>query len=206
LGGWGSGRQNGRPIADYSSRVDLGWMIRTGRAKPGQHISGTRTWTRGGEPAGSVSYDANMSDLDDAWLELTYWHGSGDARERVVQRVRLAYTLPHYGGRRWWMICPYAHVRCGKLYLPGNGDRFASRKAWRVGYRSQRIALHDRAFEKLFRLQKKLDGSQGWDMGLARRPKGMWHRTYERFWAEYDRLDEQCSVEMALMMRRLGVF
>jgi hypothetical protein len=144
-----------------------------------------------------------MTDPNNATLTLKYTRGSGDDPEKVRQIIQLTYSQPHYGGRRWWMTCPYGGGRCGKLYLPGNGDRFASRKAWRLGYQSQRIASHDRPFEALFRLQKRLGGEQGWEAGLAPRPKGMWHRTYEQLWREHEELDMQCGLQAAGMLARL---
>ena len=204
MGGYGSGRYGGRPTADASFRIDLAWMMRTEKVKDGCHIWGTLHWSCGGEPSGSISYVSRMDEPGMERLELSYTRGKGDNREEVKQTIRLCYTEPNYGGKRWWMICPYRHVRCGKLYLPGGGDRFASRKAWRLAYHSQRSAPQERPFDRLFRLQKKLGGTQGWEAGLAPKPKGMWHRTYEGMWQKYYELDEQCAAYMIGWMARLS--
>lgn len=203
MGGWGSGRTSGRPTVDASLRIDLAWMFRTGRAKAGAHLFGSLHWTCGGEPSGSITYSAIMDTPGEERLELTFTRGSGDGREHVRQTVRLCFTRPQYGGKRWWMICPYRHIRVGKLYLPPGGDRFASRQAWRLGYQCQRDAARDRPFERLFRLQKKLGCNQGWEAGL-RRPKGMWNRTFERHLERYMDLDAECAVEVMAMMGRFG--
>lgn len=136
-------------------------------------------------------------------LKLSFWRGSGEDRERVEQKIRLVFTEPNFGGRRWWMICPYKHIQVAKLYLPNGGDRFASRKAWRLAYQSQRVAHRDRAFEKLFRLQRKLGCEQGYD-SFIRRPKGMWHRTFDRHLERFEELDAICGAEMAMLVLRLG--
>lgn len=125
-----------------------------------------------------------------------------DDREHVEQKIRLVFTEPHYGGRRWWMVCPYRHIRAAKLYMPNGGDRFASRKAWRLAYQSQRVAHRDRAFEKLFRLQRKLGCEQGYD-SFIRRPKGMWHRTFDRPLERFEELDAVCGAEMAMLIPQL---
>ena len=78
MGGLGSGRYGGRPTADMSKKIDLAWMIRTGRAKPGQWISGSLSWTCGGQSAGWISYSANMECEYSSELTLTYRRGSGD--------------------------------------------------------------------------------------------------------------------------------
>ncbi|QIK79418.1 hypothetical protein G7077_11405 [Sphingomonas piscis] len=186
-----------------SKKIDLAWMIRTGRAKPGQWISGSLSWNCGGEPAGSISYSANMEDPSNSILRLSYSRAYGDGREHVEQTVRLVFTEPNFGGRRWWMVCPYKHVRVAKLYLPNGGDRFASRKAWRLAYNSQRVAYRDRAFEKLFRLQRKLGCEEGFD-AYIRKPKGMWQRTFDRYLERYEELDAQCAGEMMSLVLRLG--
>jgi hypothetical protein len=204
MGGFGSGRSAGRPLADSSLRVDIGWMLRTGLAKSGALLSGTLQWHRGGEPSGSVCYTADLRDADAASLELAYSRGRDGERETVKQRIRLCYTRPNYGGRRWWAICPYRGHRVLKLYLPPGGDRFASARAWRLAWQSQRISLADRPFEAMFRLQKKLGGDQGWGAGLPRKPKGMWRRTFNRHWKKYESLDDACAVTMGALLQRLG--
>jgi len=203
MGGFGSGRTGGRPTADMSKKVDLAMMIRKGWAKPGQWLSGSLSWNCAGEPAGSISYSADMRDPFESKLKLTFWRGSGDDREHVEQQIRLVFTEPNYGGRRWWMICPYRGKRVAKLYLPNWGDRFAGRRAWRLAYQSQRVARRDRPFEKLFRLQRKLGCEPGWE-SFIRRPKGMWHRTFERHFERYEELDAECGAEMAMLVLRLG--
>lgn len=202
MGGWGSGRYGGRPTADASLRIDLAWMMRTGRAKDGAAIWGSLSWSRGGEHSGSIGYRAIMDTPGEERLELSYTRGKGDEAEQVKQTVRLCSTRPNYGGKRWWMICPYRGIRVGKLYLPPGGDRFASRQAWRLGYHIQRVGKHDRASERLFRLQRKLNC----DLGLGafpKRPRGMWHRTYERHLQRYWALEEAADAELAIGLAKI---
>lgn len=203
MGGYGSGRYGGRPTADASLRIDLAWMIRTGLAREGSIKRGSINWTCGDRPSGSIGYTAYMDEPGCERLDLSYQRGPDDKREDVRQTIHLCHTAPHYGGKRWWMLWPYRGIRVGKLYLPPGGDRFASRQAWRLGYRSQREARHDRAFTRLNRLQKKLGSKQGWEAGLFR-PKGMWHRTYERHLDRYWALDEACNLEMVRTVSRIN--
>ena len=203
MGGYNSGRSGGRPTADMSKRIDLAWMIRTGKARPGQLVWGTLCWNFGDEPAGSISYEADMREAHASELRLSYTRGPDDNREHVKQTVRLTFTEPNFGGRRWWMTCPYRGHRVGKLYMPNGGDRFASRTAWRLGYRSQRIAKRDVASERLFRLQRKLGCDAGWEAGI-RRPKGMWNRTFERHFDRCMELDEAVGWEMMALVNRLN--
>ena len=202
MGGYGSGRGNGRPTVNSSLRIDLAWMLRTGQAGEGSHIRGSLHWTCGGRDSGSIGYAAKMHEPGQERLELTFTNTRQGEREQMRQTVRLTHTLPNYGGKRWWMLCPVNGQRVGKLYLPPGGDIFASRKAWRLGYQSQRDAPRDRVFERLFRLQKKLGCTEGWEQPIFK-PKGMWDRTWQRHIAEYWELDRQCAMEMMAFIGQL---
>ena len=206
MGGSGSGRQWGRPLADTALRIDLAWMLRRGLAVPGRQISGSLRWSRGDEPAGSVGYDCDMRDPNAGALELSYaitdyWSGE---KTDYCQRIALSFTVPHYGGKRWWMHCPSTGVRVAKLYKPAGGKTFASRKAWRIGYQSQRVSRANAPFERLFRLQRRLGSERGWGAFLTR-PKGMHRRTFERHCERYWQIDEQCARAETLSLARLAV-
>lgn len=201
MGGLGSGNHTGRLTANMCQSIDVAAMIRQERLVPGCLTYGGLSWNCGGSPAGAISYQGDMTDAFNATLVLSYSISRRGERQDVRQEVRLSFTEPNYGGRRWWMHCPITGRRVRKLYKPLGGDRFACRQAWRLVYQSQHDAHGDRNFEKLFRLQRKLGSEQGYDMGL-RRPKGMWKRTFDRHWDEYERLTDHCSVEM---MRLIGL-
>lgn len=204
MGGYGSGRTGGRPTVEDGLTVNLPLMLRKGWIRDGSASAGNLNWSRNGQSFSNIGYSYSLVDPDDAWLKLIYTRRrQSDGRCDVEQFIRLTATLPNYGGRRWWMVCPFIGKRVTKLHMPSGGDKFASREAWRLGYRSQRVAGRDRAFEKLFRLQRKLGCPEGWEAGL-RRPKGMWNRTFERHCDRYEELDAQCSVEMVGMLGRLG--
>lgn len=204
MGGYGSGRRCGDPVAEEALRIDIAWMVRAGRAVPGATVSGNLGWTCGGEPAGNVSYTCDMFDPDNATLELRFTvtrRSTGEAKD-YRQRVRLSYTVPNYGGKRWWMHCPATGERVGKLFCPAGAELFASRKAYRIGYRSQRVTKRDAVFERLFKLQKRLGCEQGWGNWITR-PKGMHHRTFERLADEYEYLDALCGAEMMATLKML---
>jgi hypothetical protein len=204
MGGYGSGRQNGRPLADSALRIDFAWMLRQSLAVPNALRGGRLSWNCGGKPAGDISYTCDMRDPDNAQFELRFAvtdRRSGEKSD-YVQRVHLSYTVPNFGGRRWWMHCPSNGSRVGKLYCPDGAHTFASRTAWGIAYQSQRAADRDRPFEALFRLQRRLGCTEGWEQPI-RRPKGMWRRTFERYEERYSQLDRQCGVAMAGVLARL---
>ena len=196
MGGFGSGRDGGRPTVEDGLTIDIALMLRRGWVRVGVIGTGSQNWSCRGELIASVSHRFDMSDPDQAEMTLFYTRTPRNGPpEKVEQCLRLTYTRPHYGGRRWWIICPYSGRRVLKLHLPPGGDRFASRQAWRLAYQSQRSARSFRPFDKLFRLQRKLSSSEGWG-SWPRRPKGMWRRTFERHLERYWQLDEHCTAEM----------
>jgi len=204
MGGYGSGQRDGRPLANEALTIDIAWMIRKGMAVPGKSVIGSLNWTCRGEPSGEIGYQCDMRELDKAVLTLRFdtirrWTG---AKQSHVQTVPLTFTRPHFGGKRWWMLCPFTAERVGKLYCPAGAEKFASRKAYDIGYYSQRIGEHDRPFEALFALQKRLGCEQGWERPIHR-PKGMWKSTYAEYERRYEELDAQCC---AAMMAKLAAF
>ena len=68
-----------------------------------------------------------MSQPGQERLELSYTRGSGGDVEQVKQTVHLCFTEPHFGGKRWFMVCPYRGLRVGKLYLPPGAHYFGCR-------------------------------------------------------------------------------
>jgi hypothetical protein len=62
-------------------------------------------------------------------------------RDPVEQRIGLVTTTPHYGGIRWWFVCPIDHggrpcgERVGKLYLPAGASLFGCRSCHNLAYR-----------------------------------------------------------------------
>lgn len=203
MGGYGSGRHNGRPTADESLFLDIAWMLSTGKAQVGLICSGTLGWSENGQPCGSISYRAVMDEPGHERLELSYCRGQGENRQKFSQTIQLTFTRPHFGGKRWWMICPYSGQRAGKLFLPNGGDLFASRQVWRLDYHSQRIEGRDRPFEALFRLQKRLGCTQGWEQPIYR-PKGMWHKTFDRLESRYWQLDALCTAQMCQLSDQIS--
>lgn len=178
-------------------------MLRAGHAEVGRHVTGSLSWTRGDQPAGRIGYTCDLRDPDDATLVLRYTITESSETRDYTQRIRLSYTQPHYGGKRWWMHCPVNGARVGKLYMPPGAETFASRTAWRLGYQSQRVSAQDAAFERLFRLQRRLGCSQGWGQGITR-PKGMHRRTFDRHCERYWQLDDECGRETLLFLGRIG--
>ena len=119
-------------------------------------------------------------------MHLRYTITQWDREQRELDYwIQLETTPQPFGGRRWWFVCPRTGRRADKLYLPNGAFTFAARQAYRLAYRSQREAPHDRALRRAFKLRSKL----GADGGIGDYvPKPKWMR-----WPTYDRKLEEIS-------------
>lgn len=197
-----SGRRDGKPLVEDCLTLDLAWLMRLGPIREGQAGGGEIKWACGGNSLTSAQFRLDLGGTEIPHLLLRYITVLPDGtRKKVVQKIALVSTEQHFGGRRWWMICPTTGKRARTLHLPPGGNRFASRKAWGLAYRVERLGHFDRPFEKLFRAQRKL-GSTGGLGGEVERPKGMWRRTYACHRARIERHDLACVDQIAALIEQ----
>lgn len=108
-------------------------------------------WTRTGVlavplgwRAGSFGYAVHSPNLGEPVIRLHYTLGLSN--ERIEYPIDLTATRPHFGGLRWWFLCPMPKNRrrdvlpcgrrVGKLYLPPGARRFACRVCHDLTYES----------------------------------------------------------------------
>lgn len=186
-----SGRRAGRPLVEDCLTLDLAWLMRLGPISDGQAGTGEIKWWVDGEPLQSARFRLDFRKAENARLTLS--------SQWISQTIMLTPLQQHLGGRRWWMRCPVNGERVRVLYLPPGGHRFASRKAWGLAYRVERLNRFDRPFEKLFRVQRRLGTTQGLGTGL-KRPKGMWQRTFARHAERFEMLDLDCAQKIVALI------
>jgi len=160
MGGYGSGWQGQRKATvEESLTLSASALTRKGVLVTGQHASGQWWWAYEGEaPHAKIGYEADLRDMDCAWLRLHY-SANG---EPVNYTVRLTWTRPHYGGVRWWLVCPMTNKRAAKLYLPPGAHQFACREAHDLTYTSCRESGQFSA------LYGRLASSMGTDVAAIR--------------------------------------
>jgi hypothetical protein len=142
------------------------------------------------------------------FLELAHqtrdWRGGA---QDVRYRVGLIWSVPTYGGRRWWFQCPRTYRKATKLYLPNGGCYFWSRQAYRLGYACQREVPRDRAVRKLRKPDRALGGEgDGIPDEPPCKPQWMRWRTYDRkvaaWWRAADRVDGEMSAMLGQFLAR----
>jgi hypothetical protein len=168
----------------------------------GQRATGTFHF---GEEKFPVEIKIDTTDPSDPFIELTHQTRDSRERERIVRdRVRLIWTVPTYGGRRWWFQCPRTYCKTTKLYLPNGGWHFLSRQAYRLGYACQRDDRFGRLQRRAAKLNRQLggEGSDSWDTP-PRKPKGMRWQTYERKFEIWERAVEKTNDEFTVRAMRI---
>lgn len=152
MGGLGSGnwyRWQGRKTTVEES---LGISISDFRDKLCPGIAGSFTWTSRGGNKSSIGYRVS-GDIDNPVINLTYrWRDSED----IHFPVHLTTTPVHFGGLRFWFLCPLVangnpcRRRVGKLYSPPGARYFGCRHCYDLTYRSSQEAHQsERIFARL---------------------------------------------------------
>lgn len=115
MGGFGSGRYNNGLTVESGLALDINALLRQGIILPGDRVSGTLRWhsDRTGEQRAVIGYEASLLNPKAAWVRLCYW-ASGRPQE---YQVRLTTSPCHYGGYRWWWVCPLSGRQAAKLYF-----------------------------------------------------------------------------------------
>jgi hypothetical protein len=202
MGGFNSGRCDGRPIVDNCLTLNLREMMRHGVSRPGENSGGSLVFRDGrtGRESNSVGYEVLLGD-ERGWLRLM--HTSSNQRTGQVRHsdysVELTPRLQPFGGRRWFFVCPIAGNLCTKLHLPNGAFSFASRRAHRLAHLSQRQTVLDRSRDQAFKLRRRL-GDKGGIGDYVRKPKWMRQRTFAQI---VDRLNRLEGTVEAQVMEKL---
>jgi hypothetical protein len=110
-------------------------------------------WTRNGEKTGSISFVVSAVEGDE-YIRFQYTQTDRHSGEKTEldYKVRLEWTACHFGGRRWWFICPLVvngracNRRVGVLYLDG-GKYFGCRHCYDLTYESSKTSHQ---FDRMF--------------------------------------------------------
>lgn len=113
-------------------------------------------WNRNGEQTGSIGFSVSTLEGDEyVRFQYTQTDRNTDAKTELDYKARIVSTPCHFGGRRWWFICPLVvnglacYRRVGVLYL-GNGKYFGCRHCHNLTYESSKEShKFDRMFLKM---------------------------------------------------------
>ena len=187
MGGIGSGqhwRWNAKnTTADYRC-IDVRHWAQNGQLEPGNRFSSY--WSCDGETVASISVKSELGRVRLMYRNKSY----GDGWEDLDYPVRISSTPCHYGGHRYWFICPAQGCgrRVAKLY---SGRIFACRHCYQLAYPSQREASFERYRRRADKIRERLGWAYDPDLMEGNKPKGMHWQTYHRLVAEMDEWDRK---------------
>jgi hypothetical protein len=124
-------------------------------------IGGRLRWTRPGAAKPwawveiAVRLDQGPAPVADVLLHYDADH-AGYPTGRRVQRATAVAVPCHFGGMRWYWICPATGRHVWHLYLPNGGTRFLSRGAYRLRWASTCATPLDRSHMRMARIAAKL--------------------------------------------------
>ena len=184
MGGFGSGRCGGGPVAESLRSLDINMLNRKSLLEG--WYGNLAWWDDNGDQTGSITVGGSMSQV----------HVTGALNgEPWDQIITLSRTPCNFGGDRPWFICP---ARCGrrvgKLYIGPSG--LACRKCYGLVHASTREDVVGRTWRKKRKLEALLDNE-------GEKPKGMHWRTYNRIYDQLDALEgnlDQQFYEKAIRM------
>ena len=158
MGGYGNGRwgwgQSKLTVEDCLT-LSLSHLARDKLLVPG--YSGNIIWrnTGTGEITSRIGLAVEGGENAGLQLRLKYVVSGEDYERDIEEEITLQPTYPHFGGVRWWFLCPLVrgYVHCGrrvaKLYLPSGGYYFGCRHCYDLTYES---CKRSHTFDRLFRM------------------------------------------------------
>jgi hypothetical protein len=205
-GGW-------RPHIESALCLSVDRLMTTGCIVPGQFRSGTLRWTRtyhrGGsaEEIASAGYSAQLG-ADSGVLTVQYTCTGRDSERKAITCTIPLVTLPrHYGGRRWYFVCPYTGRRALKLYKWSGIDLYCHRDAVtpRPTYASQRESGGSRVMAQRWAIRRKLGDDFSDLFGEPIKPKWMRWSTFNRYAERDAELAQREWRHFARLLGRMGV-
>jgi hypothetical protein len=139
---------------DEVRSIDILGLQRNGVFKKGPYLDWTCKWSRFGEVMASISYRLMVDENGPTGLNFTY----SITKSEKAEKKHYDYIVPvestpcHYGGKRWWFVCPLVvddckcQRRCRIMYLPPGAEYFGCRECHRLTYES-RQRHRDRFYE-----------------------------------------------------------
>jgi hypothetical protein len=104
---------------------------------PNRARATVESWSKGVLRPGAV-LDFDDKEIGAGHVRLRYTTTYRGEKRASDYSIALVTTPQPFGGRRWWFRCPKSGDLVGKLHMPDDADTFASQRAHRLGYSSQR--------------------------------------------------------------------
>ena len=163
MGGINSGRRPTTNVGTVEAMtfLDMRALRRLGLIHPGECTYDTLRWSNGARIVAEARVSVDLSDIGSATIRIA----AITPATPFKQRIAIEAIDCHFGGNRFYFLCPLEGHRCEVLYFV-NGT-FASREAHSLSYIAQRMNELSRVRHRRRKLADRLDGR-----GLLPRPRG----------------------------------
>jgi hypothetical protein len=192
----------GRTTCESCISIDVRSWHREGVLRAGKFFS--CSWTRGGEPSGRINV---RTECDEVVLSYRAQNWGASEWKAIEQRVPIAWTACHLGGRRPWFVCSvYSNGRfCGRraAVLYGAGELFACRRCYGLAYESQQETPMRRGVFQAQKIRVRLGGSVNLFEPFPEKPKRMHWLTYLRLRARAEAAEHYSNVLTMQWLNRL---
>jgi len=136
------GRYSEKDTVEGCLSISITWL-KNNNYLDGFNRHGGMSWKNAfGENIGNIGFEVSMVGGSE-YIRLNY------SKKKIVHddhayldyKITLTSTACHFGGHRWWFICPlsvrenYCGRRVGRLYL-GGGSYFGCRHCYNLTYQS----------------------------------------------------------------------
>jgi hypothetical protein len=165
-----------RRVTDFFWQLDSTEFARDGVfANPGKRgrITWADPWT--GETLIQADYQFERYESEGQSLRLVVPAGSASA----PITIKLATTDLHFGGRRWWFLCPGCQRRARILYSEKLSTPFLCRLCHSLAYETQLYHERGRALRAALKVRQRT-GNPPIGSRFPPRPRGMHRETYWR--------------------------
>lgn len=181
MGGYGSGYSDQdprKPTTGDALRLDFRPYFRAGiLAERGELRRIQISWKREGVISAEMEIEHDARRPGVVTMRFAEHLGDGALRERALQ-IPITSTLCHYGGERWWVMCPECGTRKAVLWF--HRGEFRCRGCHGLAYASTVESKADRLLERCFALHRKLGVEHPGDARtVPPKPKGMRQATYD---------------------------
>lgn len=187
MGGCGSGRwfrSRKRLTTDDLPRIDIRNIKKQGNLHP--NYPGIISWTIDDPIAGPLSFETHRG-----WLSVKYLSTIHGRKTEHNLDIEFDSTPCHFGGNRYWFLCPCCKTRITTVYKLNNVYR--CRHCHNLTFRSQNESELDRQIRKSHKLRQQLCGPESLYEPVEQKPKNMHHSTFKRL-AKEERAASQAAI------------
>jgi hypothetical protein len=143
-----------------------------------------------------------LTESDDVILIYKSRDWGATKAKPILQRVVVAWTDCHFGGRRPWFICRSCGRRAAVLYT--TGGLFECRNCHGLVYASQQESPRYRNLSQAQKVRLRLGGDPDIFDDFPEKPKRMHWRSYDRLRARAERSKAACMGSIEQWLSRTG--